>query len=542
MTGWEILGGVALTVFGIRFLRKGLDRLFGGQLISWLSRMTEKPLKSFGAGILTGAIAPSSTALSLVAVQMLNTGQLNAERMLALLLGANVGITVTIQLVAFHITDWAGVFLVTGVVAFQFMHREVFRGIGQCLLALGFIFISMRMIGTGAQHISAVPEVVQGLHLLQGHPVIVFLAAVVVAVALQSSTAVIGLGIGLASGGLFTVPLIIPWILGTNTGIGVTSLVAGWNNLEGKRLGAANLLLKVAVAAPLLWLPDLSAWLFREISGSQLRQIAWFHTGFNLAVGLLALPLLPAITRLVRMLIVAPASPQAPLQRRETFLNEQALDSPSMALAHATRETLQMGDEVKHMLEHFWSAYTRRDQDMARQVQQLDDRIDTFNRSIKDYLSRVSEGMSEQEVQWQFTLLTFSNELESVGDLIDKNLCDALFKQVAENVEMPPMEEETLAKLHRMVADRIDVALSLMTTRDSSQAKTFLAGKESLNEWCRERQKEHYARLKAYDADSLNSSAFFLDVLNSFRRINSHITTLAYSFQRKGPVRREKTA
>ncbi|HRJ73166.1 MAG TPA: Na/Pi symporter, partial [Terrimicrobiaceae bacterium] len=110
MVFYQIAGGIALTIFGIRFLRKGLDRLFGGRLVAWLARMTQQRWKAFSSGVVVGTLAPSSTALSLITLQMLNTGQLTAERMLAVLLGANVGITVTVQLLAFHIQDYAGLF------------------------------------------------------------------------------------------------------------------------------------------------------------------------------------------------------------------------------------------------------------------------------------------------------------------------------------------------------------------------------------------------------------------------------------------------
>lgn len=124
----QIASGVALIIFGIRFLRKGLDRLFGGRLVIWLSRMTEQRWKAFFSGIVVGTLVPSSTALSLITLQMLNASRMAAAPMLAVLLGTNVGITVTVQLLAFHIQDYAGVFILVGVIGFQFLRREVLRG------------------------------------------------------------------------------------------------------------------------------------------------------------------------------------------------------------------------------------------------------------------------------------------------------------------------------------------------------------------------------------------------------------------------------
>jgi len=529
MVFFQIAGGIALTIFGIRFLRKGLDRLFGGRLVAWLSRMTQRRWKAFASGTVVGALAPSSTAMSLITLQMLHAGQLTAERMLAVLLGANVGITVTVQLLAFHIQEFAGLFILAGVIGFQFLTREVFRGIGQCLLSLGFIFLAMQSIGQGAAALAANPESQEWLSLFEGHPLLtaVFVAGLTVCV--QSSTASVGFAIGLAGGGVFSTALIAPWVLGTNLGLSITSLAAGWSTLEGRRLAVANLLVKLVIAIPLLAGPDLTLRLVGAIPGSEARQIAMFHTGFNLAVALFAIPLLGPITRLVRSLIV-PSEPKNGLPLIETYLDPQALDSPSLALSNATRETLLMADGVKLMLQHFWKGYSVRDLALTLRVQHEDDRVDTCYRGIKDYLSRMREGMSAEEARWQFALLTFSDELESVGDIIDKNLCDILRKQTADGVYLPDPDYATLCELYERVMARFNVAVGILSSRGGSQVKGFLSGKESLNDWCRQAQRAHYERLRASNTPSISSSAYFLDILDGFRRINSHISAIGYAF------------
>jgi len=537
----EIAGGVALALFGIRFLRKGLDRLFGGKLVDWLSKMTQHRLRAFGSGIAVGTLAPSSTALSLLTLQMLNTGQLSAERMLAVMLGANVGITVTVQLLAFHIQDYAGLFILVGVVGFQFLQREFLRGVGQCILSLGFIFLAMQLIGQGATALSADPESGDWIRLLEGHPLLMLLFVMGFTVFVQSSTASIGFAIALTASGIFSLELMVPWVLGANLGIGITGLIAGWGTLEGKRLGMANLLVKATIALPFILIPSLAVWAFSLVPGSAARQIAMFHTEYNVLVGLIALPLIAPITRLVRWMI-PPVEVQAGLPSIESYLDPAALDSPSLALANSTRETLQLADGVRLMLRSFWSGYTARDLNVAVRVQNEDDRVDRRYHEIKNYLSLIREGMTEGETRWQFALLTFSNELESVGDIIDKNLCDAFRKQVTEGVFLSPDDAQVLGELYAMVESRFDVAVGLLATRGGSQVKAFLAGKETLNEWCRQAQRGHYDRLRTNEPQSLAASAYFLDMLNSFRRINSHISTIAYAFSQPTTPRRRTRA
>ncbi|MGH8048250.1 MAG: Na/Pi cotransporter family protein [Chthoniobacterales bacterium] len=534
----QIAGGIALILFGIRFLRKGLDRLFGGRLVAWISRMTERRWKAFGAGIVVGTLAPSSTALSLITLQMVNTGQLTTQRMLAVLLGANVGMTVMVQLLAFHAQDLAAFFIVAGVIGFQFLHREKLRGVGQCLLSLGFVFLAMQLIGSGAAALSTNPASGDWIHLFAGHPLLIFLFVAGFTIFVQSSTASIGFAIALSGSGLFGSELLIPWVLGTNIGVSLTSFAAGWGSIEGRRLAMASLLVRIAVAAPFLFIPPLAQALTNLIPDSPGHELAMFHTGFNLLAGLIGVPLIGPLTRLVKAMIV-PRETASGLPSTATYLDPQALESPSLALANATRETLAMADGVKAMLEYFWKGYSARDLMLMQRVQQEDDRVDTSYRGIKDYLSRIQEGMSEEEKRWQLALFTFSNELESVGDLIEKNLCDLLRKQTADGTYLPDPDYFALLELHEKVLARFNVAISLLGNRGTAQAKAFLAGKESLNEWCREAQRAHYARLQS-GGGQLAASAYFLDLLDGFRRINSHISAIGYAFAPASSRRRPR--
>jgi len=524
-----LLEGLALIVFGIRFLRKGLDRLFGSRLSSWLATRTHNRWQAFGAGIAAGTVAPSSTALSVLSLQMLNTGRLSPEKMLAVLLGGSVGMTVTAQLLASGVTNESGYLLIIGVIGFQILRRDVYRGIGQCIFALGLLFLGLHEISRGAGIMAVDPQAQAILSLILSNPVMTLIAAAVLSVLLQSSTATIGLAIGLSSGGVFPVVAMVPWIVGTNLGLSVTSLLVGWKSWEGRRLGTASLVARAAIALPAFLFAYSITAAIAQLPFSPFRQIAILQTGFNLVVGIVAIPLLDPLTRLVRYL-VAPQPGDDSVQKPE-FLDEKALDSPSLALAQATRQTQLMADQINTMFSQYWIAETTRNTDLAKRLQHEEDRIDSFNSSISDYLSRIGEGMSQEDTQWQFTLLAFSNELESVGDIIDKNLCDSVIKRAAELIVFSPADEEILRQVHEAVTKRMQVAIGFLAWRDTDSAKGFLAGKETFNDWCRLLEKEHFQRLRAREPATVSSSAYFLDVLNSFRRINSHISSIGYAFE-----------
>ncbi len=541
MIFFQIAGGVALTVFGVRFLRKGFDRLFGGRLVKWLSGLTQRRWKAFGSGVVVGTLAPSSTAISLVTMQMMNAGQLTAERMFALLLGANVGITVTVQLMALRLQDYAGAFILIGVLAFQFLRRDVLRGTGQCLLALGFIFLAMQMIGSGARELNAYPEMQAWVNLLAGHPLLVFLIVAVFTLAVQSSTASIGFALGLSTSGLFSAQLLVPWVLGANVGIGLTALAAGWSTLEGRRLAFANLLAKTALALPLVLLPAVAAEVFALLPSPIMSQTAMFHTGYNLAVGVVFVPLAGPLVRLVRWMIAPAPLPAAGLPATESHLDPAVLESPSLALTNAARETLAMSDSVKRMLEYFWKGYEEQNPAMIEQVSHEDDRVDRYYREIKDYLSHVGGGLTPEEAQWHFAMMTFSNELESVGDIVEKSMCDMFRKQRAELVVLTGPDHSVLAELQAKVIKRFAVAQGLLANRGGPGINEFLDEKEEINRWCRDAEQQHYERLRGADPRAITASAYFLDLLDAYRRINSHITSIGYAF-RSQAARRRATA
>ena len=522
--------GLALIVFGIRFLRKGLDRLFGSRLSSWLATMTKNRWQAFGAGIAAGAVAPSSTALSVLSLQMLQSGRLSAEIMLAVLLGGSVGMTVTAQLLASGVTNASGYLLIVGVVGFQLLHRELYRGIGQCLFALGLLFLGLHEISQSANAVAHDARAQNILSILLTYPAVTLAVAAFVAVVLQSSTAALGLALGLSGGGVFPATAMIPWIIGTNLGLSITSLIVGWKSWDGRRLGTATLLTRLIVAIPFLVFVTAITTALTHLPFSTSRQIAILQTGFNLLVGVWAIPFLGAITRCVHYLVAPQAGDEE--NRQSEFLDQKALESPSLALAQATRQTQIMADQIGGMLAQYWAAETTRNTDLAKSLQKEEDKIDALNTAICDYLSRIGEGMSQEDTQWQFTLLGFANELESVGDVIDKNLCDSIIKRAAELVTFTSAELDILKQVHDTVTKRLQVAAGFLSWRDTDSAREFLEGKEKFTEWCHKLEREHFQRLKTRDPATLGSSAYFLDVLNSYRRINSHVSSIGYAFER----------
>ncbi len=535
-----ILGGIGLILFGIRFLRKGLNRLFGQRLQQSLERATHHRGKAFATGVMVAGLAPSSTGIATMVVQMMNAANLPARQMLSIVLGANVGITAAVQLVSLQLSSYFAILLVPGVILFQFLKRNTLRGIGQCLLAIGIIFLGMGIIGQSAARIDPDGDLVKVLLILANHPLLLILLTAVLTLLVQSTTAIIGLAIGMSVGlaqagsdPILLLQMAVPMVVGADVGIACTNLIAGWGSLEGRRLGLANLLLKSLVAticffamAPLIELVQASP-------GDLTRQIANLHTAFNVVVALIGLPLIIPVCRLTSSLIEAPEPTKDGIIQSfqpKSFLDNQALATPWIAIVNANRETLQLADLVKSMLDAFHRAEKTRNSQLAHQVQLMDDEVDRIYLDLKRYLSEIEvEDLSKRDRVLHFALLSYSNELEAIGDLIDKQLCDALLKKAHGSHELATTDKEALEGAWKRVMERMDLAITLLATHNGELAEKLVSGKASFNTWCRDAQAHHYQRILHSNPASLEASSYFLEVLGGYRRISSHLSQLGYA-------------
>lgn len=526
----NIAGGVALILFGIRFLRKGLDRLLGQGMHDWLARMASRPSKAAIAGFAFGTVAPSSTAQTLLSLQLLNAGKLSAESMLSFLLGANLGITVMVQLIAFRFFDYYAAFLVVGLLAFQFMKSENVRGFGQAVLGLGFIFLAMNLIGSAARALTDNPDFATILGVLVNHRVVLMVFAAALTFLTQSSTATIGLALALSEAGTVGLNLLLPVVLGANLGVGLTSLAAGWSTWAGRRLATANLVLKLAAIVTSLGFFPVVLANIAESPGSLSRQGANFHTVFNVVVVLVGVAFARPLGRFTQR-AVKPNAAASAVPRVATHLDPAALANPVFALANATRETLRLADEVRGMLESGWRASRTLNAELARSVSRHDDRVDELNASIKLYLSRIAaDPMLPRDRQLQFGLLNFSSQLEAIGDAIDKSICGPVLAHARDRVPTDAEDETALDVLYHKVLRRFDTAISVLAGRDRELARQFIREGDELKDWCIATQKDHYTRLAALDPTGIESSTRFIDALNVLRRISGQLNTIGHTF------------
>ena len=521
-------------LFGIRSLRVGSDRAFGAKLRQWLRTATKGNTRAMVAGFFVSVLLPSSTAVSLLAVEALDAGYVTLPHMLALMLGANVGFTATVQLLAFKFYIYNAIFLVAGTPFYLFSQRQNIRGVGQVLLGIGFLLLSIGVLTDAVAPWKDSGEIRQVLQLLESHPWWLVGFAMLLTVGLQSPTSVIGIAMALCVQQVLALHAAVAMVVGANVGVAVTGLIAGYARTETRRMAIGNLVFKLvgaAVCTPVL------PWLIQALkplspSGdSQL--IANAHLLFNVALTVVFLPVVAGAAKLLENVVPERATPTGEFGPR--YLDESALASPALALGQATREILHMADVVREMLHDAYRCFQGGDETRCEQVQKEDDKIDLLNNAIKAYITRISErALHPDESRREVALLTFATELETIGDIVDKNLADLARKKITMHVDFSKDGASELDGFFQKVLENFEVAISAFASQDKTLADQLLQRKRQINELERELRNRHFHRLQEGLKESFETSAIHLDVLTNLKAINSHLTAVAYPILENG--------
>jgi phosphate:Na+ symporter len=523
-----LLGGVALLLWGVRMVRTGLTRAFGGILRAVVNRASRNRIVALGAGVGVAGLLQSATATALLLASFARRGLLSLPVALAVMLGADIGTTLVAQVFAFDIKWlWAGA-MTGGVIIFSAAKTDRAKHAGRIAIGLALMLLALSVLGTvsGALRDSSTVQTV--LAALGSEPAIAVIVAAGLTWLAHSSLAVVLFVMSLAAGGVVGATLALALVLGANIGGAVAPFTAlAGSPVAARQVPLGNLLARAALA--ILALPVLAKVesLLGVISTDAGRLVLNFHTAFNVALALLFLPLLTPLARLVTWILPAPA--QITNTRTAQHLDADVLDTPSEALACAMRETLQVGDIVLDMLRRSLAAIEGNDMQIVKDVEKADDDVDALHEAIKLYLIRASKtDMGEADSRRYDEILTFTTNLEHIGDIIDKNLMELAAKKIKKHFSFSPEGLVELKRFHSQVVDNMRLALNVFASRDVALARRLLHEKTTIRAKEVEAADRHFARLKQGRAESIETSAIHLDIIRDLKRINSHLTSVAY--------------
>ena len=525
----DLMGGVALLLWGLHMVHSGILRAFGPDLRRLLSKALHNRFSAFAAGLGLTALLQSSTATALITSSFAAEGLVGLVPALAIMLGANVGTTLIVQVLSFNIAAVAPVFFIVGLLGFRAGQRSRIKDVGRVFIGLGLMLLSLHiLIGTMAPAENA-PSVRVLLGAVTADPVLCILIGALVTWAAHSSVATVLLIMSLAYAHFVAPEAALALVLGANLGSAINPLVEGAkrDNPASYRLPVGNLvnrIVGIALVLPFLplfarhleaWLPDLA------------KLTALFHIAFNVATAIIFVGALDALAKLLTRLLPDRVKDTDPAVPR--YLDETALETPSLALADAARETLRMGDMVEVMLRNVMTAMMTNDRALVGQVSRMDNTVDRIDEAVRLYLTKLTRGsLDEREGRRAVEIIAFASNLEHVGDIVDKNLSELATKKIKRRLQFSPEGAEELSAFHRRIMDSLRMAFGVFMSGDAAEARRLLAEKSALRNAELDATERHLERLREGRPESLETTSLHLDLLRDLKRVHSHICSAAY--------------
>jgi phosphate:Na+ symporter len=538
----DLMGGVALLLWGLHMVHSGVVRAFGADLRRLLGLALKGRFRAFLAGAFVTALLQSSTATGLMAASFVTAGTLDLAPALAVMLGANVGTTLVVQILSFNITLVTPVLLLAGVIAFKRGARTRTRDLGRVVIGIGLMLLALHIFlgALATTESAAVSSALLGA--ITGHPILCMGVAAAVTWAAHSSVAAVLVVMSLGAAHLISPTAVLAMVLGANVGSALNPLFEAGQpgNLASRRLPIGNLVTRVAGCALVLPFLNPIADILQRYEPNPARLAADFHTAFNVLLALMFIgPLDFVAAKLRRWLPDQPkvADPGTPL-----YLNSSATGAPAVALVCAAREVLRMGDVVETMLRQAMTALLTNDRKLVAEISRMDDAVDSLNEAVKLYVTRMTrDSMDDRDGYRAMEIISFSINLEHVGDIIDKNLMDLASKKIRRGITFSKEGETDLVEFHQQVVDSLRLAVGIFMSGDMEVARQLIAAKAQLREREFALAEKYLSRLREGTPETIESYSLDLDILRDLKRVHSHICSAAYPvLERAGALQRSR--
>lgn len=527
MIYFNLFGGVLLLLYGIRLVSDGLQNAAGPRIRSLLRSLTSNRFTAVGAGAFITGLIQSSSATSVMLVGFVSAGLMSFRQSLAVILGADIGTTLTVQLIAFHVTDYAILLIGIGLAAALFARRHQLRTIGNGLMGFGFVFLSIRVMSDALAPLQQSALFKEVLVALVGVPFTGIALSAIFTALVHSSAATIGIALALAMHGLIPLDGAIHLVLGANIGTCSTALLATVKApVEARRVAWAHVFFKLVGVGLMLPVLPLFQSLLLRMGGDLSRQIANAHTVFNVIMAVLFLPILGLVAKMLERFF--PDS-RAQAKFGPKYLDDHVLGTPSLALSQATREVLRESDIVREMLAESVGAFETSDTAAIDAVREKDNLVDILDRHIRLYLTRMSVSpMTESHSRRAVALLEASRDLENIGDIIDRNVMPLATKMITKGLVFSDEGKGEILAYHRKLVENFDMALSAFAGNDHDLGRRVIRNKEELESIERELIQTHLERLRKGLRETIDTSHIHLDMIGNLARINSLITHIIY--------------
>ncbi len=524
----DLAGSIALLLWGTHMVQTGIQRAFGSRLRASLGHALNSRFRAFLAGIGVTAILQSSTATGLMTASFAASGLVDLVPALAVMLGANVGTTLIVQVLSFDVVLISPALILIGMLMFRRDSRTQAHDLGRVFIGLGLMLLALRQLLDlmTAHENSPVLGVV--LTAVSASWILDVCLAAVLTWAAHSSVAIVLLIMSLATKGVVPLDAALALVLGANLGTAINPLIEGPRTIDpaAKRLPLGNLLGRVVgITAAIGFLGPISHFM-SEIEPNSARAVADFHTLFNLVVAAISLPLLTPFASLLRSWLpdrIDFADPARPL-----YLDPAAKETPIVALGAAAREALRLADVLEDMLQGVNAGLKKEDRRLLVETRRREDVLDKLNIAIKAYLTSIDpDELNEADHRRLNEILTFTMNIEQAGDVVERNFLPHASKRLKRGLVFSEDEKTALTEMIERLSTNLKTAASLFVTEDPRTARLLVEEKAAFRDAESKATAWHFDRLRTSDIQAAQASSIHLDLLRDIKLINSHIIAAA---------------
>jgi phosphate:Na+ symporter len=529
----QLFGGLALFLFGMEQMAEALKAVAGERMKGILAKLTSNRYMGAVTGAFVTAVIQSSSVTTVLVVGFITAGLMSLSQSVGVIMGANIGTTITAQIVAFKVTKAALLMIAVGFSMLFFSKKDNIRHYGGMLMGLGMIFFGMSVMSDAMKPLRTYQPFLD-LMISMENPLVGILAAALFTALIQSSSATTGIVIVMASQGFITLPAGIALAFGANIGTCVTALLASIGKTrEAFRAAVVHVLFNVA--GVLVWLgfiqpladivttmspsyPDLSG--TERLAAETPRQIANAHTIFNVANTFIFIWFTGQIARLVEWLVPDKPLDEEGLIVQAKYLDDELLVAPSLALERVRMEMLHMGDEVREMLARILPAIISGDRMALTSIRDMDERVDALQAYILTYLGKISRlELTEKQNKEFMQLIEAANNLENIGDIIETNLVDLGLSRIEQDVSVSRPTQDVLRAFHDVVTKAVDAAIRAVAENDPEAADSVTAMKDEISGIVHSTATHEAKRLVADEPHRIEAYTIETDIAEKLQRI-----------------------
>ena len=528
---FQILGGLALFLYGVRLLSAGMEKLTGEQIQKWLERVTSGRFRSALFGTVATAMLSSSGLLMVTMIGLINANLMTVQQTIAVIIGQEIGTTVTAQIVAFNIKNFNMMFIVLGVIIFEFFENQDWKKYGEVSLGIGIIFLGMTLMSGAVKTLMEIAWVADGLVAMGQFPLAAVLAGLALTALVQSSTAITSITVAMGMSNAITLPGAIGIILGANIGSCVTGFMASFQLSRAARQ-ASMAQIFINVVGVLLFLPFIFPFgdLISRTSSDLPRQIANAHTIFNIAVSAIMFPFVKQIAWVAEKLV--PPEKKQPKQKLTLYIDDMQHSVPAVALTEAARELVRLGEATASMFEKSGQALMQKNAELATHVLEQEDKfVDPVYKTLVDFVNRLLQGdLSINQQKRCFQIKNLLIDIERVADM-SEDIAQYAMERIKNDVKFSPQAIEELEQLWEHSLCTFSRAVKAFQENDKLLAREVCARESEFDKLYLQTRQCHIERLEAGICNP-EANVIFTEILRNLERISDHADNLGVSVMR----------